>query len=66
MFQFGFKVAHSTELALLKVFNDIFVALDKGDCVILVLLDISAAFDMIDHEILISRLENLEALKAGS
>lgn len=63
MFQTGFKVAHSTESALLKVFNDIFLALDKGDCVILVLLDLSAAFDMIDHEILISCLENLVGLK---
>ncbi len=68
MFQIGFKVAHSTESALLKVFYDIFLALEKGKekGVILVLLDLSAAFDIIDHEILISRLENLEAWKAGS
>lgn len=63
MFQSGFKVAHSTESALLKVFNDIFLALDKGDCVILVLLDLSVAFHMIGNEILISRLESLVGLK---
>lgn len=38
-FQSGFKNLHSTESALLKVFNDIFLATDSGDNVILVLLD---------------------------
>lgn len=42
MFQSGFKTLHSTESALLKVFNDIFLATDSGDCVILVLLDLTA------------------------
>ncbi|MBN3306707.1 RCL1 protein, partial [Amia calva] len=57
VFQSGFKTLHSTESALFKVFNNIFLATDSGDCVILVLLDLTAAFDTVDHEILISRLD---------
>lgn len=57
IFQSGFKTLHSTESALLRVFNDIFLATDSGHCVVLVLLDLTAAFDTVDHEILITRLE---------
>ncbi len=63
VFQSGFKMLHSTESALLKVINDIFLATDTGDCVILVLLDLTAAFDTVDHEILISRLEQWVGIK---
>ena len=41
---------------MLGVNNDILRALDKGPCVLLVLLDLSAAFDTIDHGILLERL----------
>ncbi len=47
---------HSTETALLRVQNDILMQLDKGDAVLLVLLDLSAAFDTIDHAILLKRM----------
>ena len=57
IFQSGFKTLHSTESALLRVFNDIFLATDSGHCVVLVLLDLIAAFDTVDHKILITRLE---------
>ena len=54
--QSAYRPNHSTETALLKVLNDILVSVDKGDGVILILLDLSAAFDTIDHSTLIDRL----------
>jgi len=48
---------HSTESDLLKVTNDILLSLDSGSHVVLVLLDLSAAFDTIDHKILLNCLE---------
>ena len=56
IFQSAYKVGHSTESALLRVHNDMPRALDDGKCVILVLLDLSAAFDTVDHGILLSLL----------
>jgi hypothetical protein len=56
--QSAYKEKHSTETALLKVHNDIMTHLDSGRAVALVLLDQSAAFDTVDHKILIRRLEN--------
>ena len=47
---------HSTETALLKVHNDVTLNIDKGKVTALTLLDLSAAFDTIDHNILIKRL----------
>lgn len=64
VFQSGFKALHSTESALLRVFNDVFLANDSGDCVIIVLLDLTAAFDTVDHNILISRLEQLVGIRS--
>ena len=54
--QSAYRPKHSTETALLKVLNDILICIDKGNGVILVLLELSAAFDTIDHKILIDRL----------
>ena len=54
--QSAYRPLHSTETALLKVQDDILQALDKSQGVILVLLDLSAAFDTIDHNTLLSRL----------
>ena len=56
--QSAYRPNHSTETALLRVQNDILMALDKGDEVILCLLDLSSAFDTINHGILLHRLEN--------
>ena len=58
IFQSAYKKGHSTETALTRMHNDILRAIDDGECVILVLLDLSAAFDTVDHDILITRLEH--------
>ena len=55
IFQSAYKVGHSTESALLRVHNDVLRALDDGKCVMLVLLNLSAAFATVDHGILLSR-----------
>ena len=57
-YQSAYKKFHGTETALLKVQNDILHTLDNKNAVFLVLLDLSAVFDPIDHNILLSRLES--------
>ena len=51
-----YKQFHSTETALLKVHNDINLNIDNGKATALTLFDLSATFDTIDHNILITRL----------
>jgi hypothetical protein len=55
-FQSAYRKFHSTETALLRITNDILLACERQKVTALVLLDLSAAFDTIDHSILISRL----------
>ena len=55
--QTAYRACHSTETALLRVHHDISVALDNNCCAALLTLDLSAAFDVIDHTILQKRLE---------
>ena len=57
IFQSAYRQLHSTETALLRVQNDILEAVDSHGGAILVLLDLSAAFDTIDHEKLLRILE---------
>jgi len=54
--QSAFRTHHSTETAVLKVMSDILLALDSGNLALLTLLDLSAAFDSVDHATLILRL----------
>ena len=53
-FQSAYRPLHSTEKALVRVVNDLLSFIDSGDNAILVCLDLSAAFDTIDHSLLLN------------
>ena len=55
--QSAYRKCHSTETALLRITDDVYRAFDADQSVIVVALDLSAAFDCTDHSILISRLQ---------
>ena len=57
--QSAYRVHHSTETALLKVIGDILLALDSGNLAMLSLLDLSVAFDTVDHHTLLQRLRTV-------
>ena len=54
--QSAYRPGHSTETALLKVVDDLFISLNKGNISVLALLDFSSAIDPIDHPILVHHL----------
>jgi hypothetical protein len=56
--QSAYRKCHSTETALLRITDDIFAGFDDRQSTILVALDQSAAFDCIDHDTLIRRLQH--------
>ena len=57
-FQSAYRPNHSVETALLRVCNDILRSMDQRKVTVLVLLDLSAAFDTVDHQILLHRLQS--------
>jgi hypothetical protein len=62
--QSAYRRHHSTETAVVSVLNDIIRAIDNGEVAALVLLDLSAAFDTVDHAILLDVLQHRFAVDA--
>ena len=56
-FQSAYSKSHSTETVLVKIVNDILLDMSRQHVSLLVLLDLSASFDTVDHTILLRRLE---------
>ena len=55
--QFGFRSKHSTDTALLYCINKITKAIDNGKFACSIFIDLKKAFDTVDHEILLSKLD---------
>ena len=62
--QSAYRKCHSTETALLKVSSDVLIAADSGMVTLLAMLDLSAAFDCVDHLILLTRLDRSFGISA--
>ena len=58
--QFGFQLNNSTEHAILQLVNDISNYFERGESTLGIFIDLSKAFDTLDHKILISKLEYYE------
>ena len=63
IFQSSYKKLHSTETALNCVINDILLGIDNKLRALLLVLDMSAGFDTVDHNILLKRLHNTIGLR---
>ncbi|MCI0560555.1 MAG: reverse transcriptase domain-containing protein, partial [Nitrososphaera sp.] len=57
--QSAYRKSHSTETALLKILDDLYRVVDGKSAAVLIGLDLSAAFDTVDHAILIERLRQV-------
>ena len=54
--QFGFRPGHSTELASMRLIDNLLKEMDKNNVPLNIYIDLSKAFDTLDHEILLSKL----------
>ena len=57
--QSAYRACHSTETALLMITNDLPCAMDDHNCILLVMLDLSAAFDTVSHSVLLTRMKEV-------
>ena len=64
--QSAYRQHHSIETALTCVGNDTLLSLDQGKAKVMVLLDLSAAFDTVDHATIISRLDHDFSIKGNA
>ena len=55
--QSTYRKKHSTETAMLRIWSDMLSAADNRQVTLLDLLDLSAAFDCVDHDLLLQRLQ---------
>ena len=62
--QFGFRAKHSTDFAVLNIIDKIQKAIDERDFSCGIFLDLSKAFDTVNHEILKSEYQARRALRA--
>ena len=63
-FQSAYRAGHNTETVLLRIINDILSALDNDNISVLLLLDLSAAFDTLDHQILLPSLNSVSGIQS--
>jgi len=61
--QSAYRSKHFTETVVLKVITDVMRAADQGELSLLCMLDLSAAYNTVDHDILIGRLQQSFGVK---
>jgi len=64
-FQSAYRQFRSTEMALIKIFNDLLLAADQGQVSALCLLDLTSAFDTVDHSLVVTRLQRSIGVEGG-
>ena len=66
VFQSAYKQFHSTEIALLKIHNDVLLNIDIGKFTPLKLLDLFADFDNFDYSVLLNRLSHWDGISGAA